>query len=517
MKRLSIRFKITFWFTAALMLVACVAYFIVFFVDNQVWQKTIRDNLIETVENNVDEVEFYTDLDGFDLYHETDYFCEYQNGYLEIDDDFLDQVNEVYTSLCHADMALLYGENPVAKETAGLDFVDSQVQQVMVQGILYYVFDRKLDSEGLEGLWLRGIVSEKQGRAHMSVLIRVSLLLLPFLVLVSAIGGYLLARRMLRPIQAISASAAKIGTGSDLKERIDLGEGTDELHQLADSFNGMFQRLEEAFEAERQFSSDASHELRTPVSVITAQCEFSLEEPRSIEEYEKALRTIQRQGRKMSRMICDMLDFTRLEQRADRYVREELDLAGLVQSVCYDLALLREKGITLHCETEREVVCYGNRQLLSRMLVNLVTNAYRYGRENGHIVVRLEYGKGGSGVAAKNTTAFPIIRNERRVAKTGRKEDAGEGSAEKRLVPGGIGKWIELSVADDGIGIAPEEQGKVFRRFYQADNSRSGIGTGLGLSMVQEIVRFHGGRVEVESELGKGSRFLVKCPIKFLG
>ena len=466
MKRLSIRFKITFWFTAALMLVACVAYFIVFFVDNQVWQKTIRDNLIETVENNVDEVEFYTDLDGFDLYHETDYFCEYQNGYLEIDDDFLDQVNEVYTSLCHADMALLYGENPVAKETAGLDFVDSQVQQVMVQGILYYVFDRKLDSEGLEGLWLRGIVSEKQGRAHMSVLIRVSLLLLPFLVLVSAIGGYLLARRMLRPIQAISASAAKIGTGSDLKERIDLGEGTDELHQLADSFNGMFQRLEEAFEAERQFASDASHELRTPVSVITAQCEFSLEQRRTAEEYEQALRTIQRQGGKMARLIHDMLDFTRLERRADSYAMEEVDLAGLVRSVCEDLALIQERGIRLRCEAEGEAMFYGNCQLLSRMLVNLVSNAYRYGKEGGHILVRLQGGEQG----------------------------------------------LELSVADDGIGIAPEEQGKIFKRFYQADHSRTGAGTGLGLSMVSEIVRFHGGRVSVESVLGQGSCFVVCLP-----
>lgn len=485
MKSLSIRFKITFWFTAALMLVACVAYFIVFFVDHQVLQKTIRDNLIETVENNVDEVEFYTDLSSFDLYHETDYFCEYQSGYLEIDDDFLDQVNEVYTSLCQADMAMLYGENPIAKEAAGLEFMDSQVQQVTADGILYYVFDRKLSLEGLEGLWLRGVVSERQGRAHMSDLIRVSLLLLPFLVLVSAVGGYLLARRMLRPIQAISAAAAKIGTGSDLKERIDLGAGTDELHQLADSFNGMFRRLEEAFEAERQFTSDASHELRTPVSVITAQCEFSLEEPRSIEEYEKALQTIQRQGRKMSRMIRDMLDFTRLERRPDSYVREDLDLTELVQSVCYDLALLQEKGITLHCEAEGDIVFYGNRQLLSRMLTNLVSNAYRYGRENGHIRVRVGYG-------GEKLMQSGIEERER----FGAREDCAE--------------WIELSVADDGIGIAPEEQGKIFRRFYQADNSRSGVGTGLGLSMVQEIVRFHGGSIGVESEPGKGSIFLVK-------
>ena len=466
MKGLSIRFKITCWFTVALMLVAFLAYVTVFFVNHQIIQKTIRDNLVETVEHNVDEIEYYDSLDSIDLYHETDFFCIYGEGYLEIDDDFLDQVNEVYTALYHTDMALLYGENPISRETAGLGFVDAAVQRLKVKGTAYYVFDRRLELEGLEGLWLRGVVSEKQGITQMSDVIRISLLVLPALVLVSAVGGYQLARHMLRPIQEISASAAHIGTGSDLQERIDLGEGRDELHQLADSFNGMFQRLEEAFEAERQFASDASHELRTPVSVITAQCEFSLEQRRTAEEYEQALRTIQRQGGKMARLIHDMLDFTRLERRADSYAMEEVDLAELVRSACEDLALIQERGIRLRCEAEGEAMFYGNRQLLSRMLANLVSNAYRYGKEGGHILVRLQGGEQG----------------------------------------------LELSVADDGIGIAPEEQGKIFKRFYQADRSRTGVGTGLGLSMVSEIVRFHGGRVSVESVLGQGSCFVVCLP-----
>ncbi len=463
MRGLSIRFKITFWFTAALLLVACLAYVIVLFVNHQILQKTIRDNLVETVEHNVDEIEFYDNLDNIDLVHETDYFCAYRDGYLEIDDDFLDQVNEVYTALYHTDMSMLHGENPISQETAGLGFLDAKVQRLKADGIVYYVFDRELSQRGLEGLWLRGVVSEKQGISQMSDIIRISLLLLPLLVLVSAIGGSLLAGRMLRPIQEISASAAHIGTGSDLKKRIELGEGKDELHQLADSFNSMFQRLEEAFEAERQFASDASHELRTPVSVITAQCEYSLEEPRSREEYEQALQTIQRQGRKMARLIHDMLDFTRLEMRADSYPREELDLAELVRSLCGDLALIQEKGIHLECQAQGEAPFYGNRQLLARMLTNLVSNAYRYGKEGGHILVRLEC----------------------------------------------AGQEMGLSVADDGIGIAPEEQGKIFQRFYQADQSRMGSGTGLGLSMVAEIVRFHGGEISVESELGQGSCFRV--------
>lgn len=138
-------------------------------------------------------------------------------------------------------------------------------------------------------------------------------------------------------------------------------------------------------------------------------------------------------------------------------------MTELVQSVCFDMALIKEKGITLTCEADEGAVLYGNRQLLSRQLVNLINNAYRYGKEDGSVFVSLT----------------------RR------------------------GEHLELSVADDGIGIAEEKQDKIFRRFYQADNSHAGEGTGLGLSMVYEIARFHGSEVSVESELGKGSTFRI--------
>lgn len=468
MKSLSIRSKITLWFTAALLLVVFFTLFIVLSANRQVIQKNIQDNLIETVEDNVDEIEFYHNIDNVDLHNETDYFIRFRGGYLEIDDDFLDQVNEVYTALYHADHTLIYGENPVSRQVSDLEFADSKVQRIKADHTLYYIFDRKLTLKGLEGLWLRGVVSEKQGMAQMSDITRMSLVLLPFMVLVSVIGGYLIAGRMLRPIQKISESASQISSGGDLKRRIAIGEGKDELHQLAKNFNAMFQRLEEAFDAERQFTSDASHELRTPVSVITAQCELSLEEPRSPEEYEDALRTIQRQGIKMSKLINHMLDFTRLEMRADSYVRQTIDLTELVRSVCFDMALIQEKGIVLNYEVEEQVEYNGNYQLLSRMLTNLISNAYRYGKEKGHIFVRLK-------------------RQQQE---------------------------LELSVSDDGIGIAAEEHTKIFRRFYQADNSRSGSGTGLGLSMVYEIVQFHEGTISVESELEKGSTFIVKLKNK---
>lgn len=231
----------------------------------------------------------------------------------------------------------------------------------------------------------------------------------------------------------------------------------------------MFQRLDQAFETEQQFTSDASHELRTPMSVILAQCELSLSDPETSVSSRTAFLTIQRQGKRMSRLINDMLDYTRLEMRPDRYPKQNVDLSALTTSLCDDMALIRQQGIQLTADIQPEINIYGNPQLLSRLVTNLISNAYRYGKENGHILVRLH----------SNDT----------------------GASERRS--------LSLSVEDDGIGISKEEQKHIFQRFYQVDPSRSGAGTGLGLSMVQQIAEFHNGTVTVKSAPGDGSIFTV--------
>ncbi|MCD8068944.1 MAG: HAMP domain-containing histidine kinase [Lachnospiraceae bacterium] len=461
MKKLSIRLKITLWFSVILIVVVALTYLVILSVSNQIIQKTIRDNLIQNVESNVDEVEYYSSADMASM-NDVDYYVRYGDGYIEIDDDFLDQVNGVYTSLCSSDGTLIYGENPIIRETAGLKFSDSQVQRITVDGILYYVFDRKPETEGLEDIWLRGVVSENQGDAEMSDISRYSLILLPSLVLVAVIGGYLITCRILRPIRQIADTAAQIRQGDDLKKRIELSEGDDELHRLAEQFNEMFSRLETSFQTQQQFVSDASHELRTPVAVINAQCELSLEQERTKEEYEEALDVVWRQGRKMNRMINSMLDFTRLKLQPERYAKERLNLSELTESVCQDMALIREKEIALTCEAEPEVYCDGNRELLTRLLSNLISNAYRYGKENGYIKVSLTTDRNGE---------------------------------------------ITLSVEDNGIGISEEDLPNIFHRFYQADASRTGGGSGLGLAMAEEIASFHDGEIFVESKPGCGSRF----------
>lgn len=164
----------------------------------------------------------------------------------------------------------------------------------------------------------------------------------------------------------------------------------------------------------------------------------------------------------MSRLIDDMLCFARLERNHSSYSKEMLDFSSLAEDVCVDMALLRDKNITLTKKTEPDISISGNQMLLSRLLTNLISNAYRYGRENGNIEVCLNNDNG-----------------------------------------------IVLSVTDDGIGIPADRQKQIFERFYRGESARSSEGTGLGLAMVKEIAEYHGGSVSVVSEEGKGSTFSV--------
>lgn len=464
MKRLSIKAKITVWFSAAIILITLISMCSVLYISNATIQKGVRDNLIETVENNVDEIEFYTDYNRLELDDDYDLYLSYKGGYLEIDDDFIRSMNGITNSLYDSEGLILYGENPVYKLTDDCPFTDKKVQTVKSDtGLKYYIYDHELHVKGIGSLWLRGIVSTEYGVSQMNSIIRLSLWILPVLVMIAIVGGYLIARRTLKPIKKMSDSAEEIREGHDLTKRIEIGEGNDELFSLADTFNNMLDRLQKSFKAEQQLTNDISHELRTPVAVIMSQCELALEQERNAEDDEEALQLIMRQSRKMSSMINDMLSFARLERNNGEIEKQRMSLSETVESVCTDMALIHERGITLHTNIEKDIFMDGNTALMSRLVVNLISNAYRYGKDNGNIYVTLC-------------------------------------SASDR---------IKLSVKDDGIGIADEDIEKIWNRFYRGDSSRSTKGTGLGLNFVREIARLHGGEMRVESTVGKGSEFIL--------
>ena len=225
----------------------------------------------------------------------------------------------------------------------------------------------------------------------------------------------------------------------------------------------MFERLYESFEREKQFTSDASHELRTPIAVIMAECEYALEEE-DAEEWKEALEVISRQGKKMSDFVEELLIFTRMERGAQQLQKKQVDLSEIVRLVCEEQCTIQQTAIQMHIDAPQEVLIEADEKLIVRMVQNLVGNAYKYGKEGGNVWVSCGY---------EGNRAF-------------------------------------LSVKDDGVGIRSEELPNIWNRFYRADNARSDAASaGLGLSMVKQIADLHHAETVVKSKIGEGSEFLI--------
>lgn len=444
MKRISIKLKLTLWFTAIMILLAFVMAAVTLIATNSVAQRNSRAVLNRVMSELTEEI-------------------EYDSGELELDDDFRIYKDNVYSLLAKEDGSVITGYLP-ADELMQIPFEDGALKEISGDGELYYLLDRKLSFSNGPGLWLRSAVPVSGRTVNAEALKTGMLIMLPVSIILAAVGGYLLARRSLKPIREIRDTAESVAASGDLTRRIEV-KSYDELGQLSETFNKMFDRLEVNFDAERQFTSDASHELRTPVSVILAQCEYAFENASGELELYECIGSIQRQGYRMSKLIESLLAFARLEQQTERIQLIPVDISVLTEEVCREQSEAPENHIALEMKIQPGITANADGALFSRMISNLIRNAYRYGRENGYIRVSLT-------------------------------EKQGD---------------IELSVEDNGIGIAPEDIPNIWNRFYRADKSRSSAkeGLGLGLSMVSRIVQIHGGRITVESREQEGSKFTV--------
>lgn len=466
-----------------LVIAAAVSFFAVRFASGVVIRGTIRNYLIGMVEENTNKITYVSKEERPEPLLGNIYIA-FDDGYLEIDDDFLDKINDVSAALYNEDGTMLYGENTLEKYMTENKFTSSKVWSMDIEGEVFDVYDRQLNITlpGEDKLWIRGIVSRTDSTAQLNEITRISLFVIPILLLILIALMYFLIDRLLSPLGNIERTAEQISEGYDLKRRIEVGDNNDEVSKLAKIFNGMLDRLERAFNTERQFTSDASHELRTPTSVIMTQAEYTLEKERTVDEYIDAMKVIDKQSRRMNVLLGDMLDYTRMDQKSDRYEMDELDISRLVTETSDQMTLVGEKNINLTVDVEPWLKVKGNEVLLTRMIQNLISNAYRYGVEDGNITVKLAR-----------------VRNN----------DSGSGSGTGSPTKDNM---VELSIIDDGIGISKDDQEKIFDRFYQSDASRSIQGTGLGLSMVKKIVELHKGEIKVESEEKRGSTFRVQLP-----
>lgn len=282
------------------------------------------------------------------------------------------------------------------------------------------------------------------------------------------IGGWWVAGHALRPISQISEAAETIAEGN-LSRRIDVGETESELGQLVSVLNHTFARLETAFEQQLRFTADASHELRTPISVMLTQIQLALSRPRDAEFYRQTLETCSRAAERMRVLVNSLLELARMDSGEFELSPENCDLARIArESVEFVTPLIREKNAVLR-ESLDSVPMRADTLRLGQIVVNLLSNAIQHNPEGTEI-----------SISVKRNIKHAILR-----------------------------------VADNGGGILPEALPHIFDRFYRADKSRTRASgnNGLGLAISKGIVEAHGGTIRVQSEPGKGTEFVVELPL----
>lgn len=289
-----------------------------------------------------------------------------------------------------------------------------------------------------------------------------------FAVILAAMGGFILTSQALFPVLRITGIADLIGE-ANLDRRIDV-HGQDEVGKLASTLNRMIERLETAFNRQKQFSADASHELRTPLSVIEAESTLALSKERTSEDYRKSLEIIGQEVDYMSTVLGNLLLMARNDAGKDPLQGEEVDLSDLVTDVSSNFeSLAKENGLRFELRAEPNLKVEGDAVRLRQVFLNVLQNAVRYTRKGGAISVN---------ASSKRGAAI-------------------------------------VNITDTGIGISEDQLPLIFERFYRVDKARSRAdgGAGLGLAIARQIVEMHKGTIDVQSRLGKGSTFRISLPL----
>ena len=298
----------------------------------------------------------------------------------------------------------------------------------------------------------------------------VLLLSTPFILTLAILLGLWLGRRALRPVARITEDARAI-TEQNLSARLAVPDSRDELQQLSETLNAMLARIEESFSRITQFTADASHELRAPMTLIYTAAQYSLRRERSRDELLDGLGKIQREARRTTALIDDLLLLARGDAGKQANLLTRMDAEPLLREIGEEArAMAGDKGVDVHVRVDGQPLpVQADEASLRRLLLILVDNAIKFTPRGGAVTV------------------------------TGEKDPA----------------HVTISVADTGVGIAPDDQSHIFERFWRADKvrARDAGGSGLGLPIARQIAEQHGATLAVSSEPGAGSSFVLRLPL----
>ena len=432
-RRITLTFKITLWYTIFIVILLTSIILGTFFVSDSVVESSGKKKLIEEVTK---------------ISNGKENFTAFEDG--------------VTLSLYDKDGNLIAGSIPKNFDVRDFSlgvvtyYTDSNNNK-------YMYYDIETTSARLaNGKYVRGIVQISSGQTSWYLPFAI-IAGSPIIILIITYGGYLIIRNSLKPVREMIETAETISNSADLSKRITIEDGKDEVHKLALVFNEMLESLERASMRERQFSSDVSHELRTPISVIMSESEYGTKYIDTVDEAKESFAVIERQSKRMTIMINQILEMARLENRLE-IPKEYFDLSSCLEETLEDYKKLFEtKDIQLITNIEDNITLFGNRALLIRLIDNLVSNALKYA--NSKIWIS---------IAKRNN--------------------------------------IIIEVSDDGRGIADDEKAYIWDRFYKVDKSRSiseDNSSGLGLAISKKIVKLHGGKIVALDNKPQGAKFVI--------
>lgn len=451
LNRFSLKLKITLWYTIAMVIVSTIVLLAMNTITTEIINRDISERIIRTVE-------------------ETSRMMIDRDGKLRSMTKFPFYMRGVHMVVFDAEKNIAAGQVPFGISDK-FEFKDKDLRNETYSGNKYVVFDRLVHTPAGEEYWVKGIVSHNEESYGHESAFKTNVIITLIMIILAAFGGYLIISRALNPVYKIRNTAENIINSGDLSQRINIGKNADEISSLAITFDRMLSRIESSFENEKQFTSDASHELRTPVAVIISECEYMTECAETADEFRESAASVKRQARKMSKLISELLAISRMDNNTLNLSFEETDISELLEFVCEEQEDINTKDICLTKNITPGVVADADRGLIARLFINIISNAYQYTADGGSIDITL---------------------------------------AKK-------GENVHFAVKDTGIGIAPENIDKIWERFYQEDPSRTpdeSGSTGLGLSMVKWISEIHKGKTTVNSNVGEGTEFVFEFPVK---
>jgi heavy metal sensor kinase len=485
----SIRFKIFLWYGLVLSLTFFLFSIILYHTVNVRLNNDVNDLLLSKAEGIKDSIEFYWEAERLDLAeagisredltkrHNLNFERIVQRWLQEKKDDAL---------LLDIDVRILNAGGKLIASSARLPGLSSSVDDKSLLTDLAggdRFEDLRVGKASGGFLAYRSLTSaqwEKQQIAygvrvysslaplaaslnHLKVML---FLLFPFTTILSGVIGAFLAGVTLRPINRVMDILHRI-TAENMRLRVEIPDTKDELKRLADTFNGMLDRLEEAFASQQRFIEDLAHELKTPLSVLKGELEVTLKKMRKAEDYESILRSSLEEINRVIRISENLLTLARYDNDRLALEKSPLDVGELVREILDEWGVLaRQKNVALGMSADDGIRVAGDRPKLRHLFSNILDNALRHTPSGGRISVAVRWAQ----------------------------------------------SLAEISVCDTGEGIPEAELPHIFDRFYRGETERSRPGFGLGLSIAKAIAEAHLGKIEATSILGQGTTFTVTLP-----